>query len=137
MNPSIYNTFFRGGYVTSLDAWKRYLADGHNIHIRTRHDHPGSSSDEDEDEDDDDDDDDDDDEDDSEDASGDGEQTGGPQMSEDDRLLKEKMGAEFMSRARQAFRSLYRKAPLEVRTRLVLPHSELKCLIVQHSVAVA
>ena len=112
-------TFFRAGYVTSLEAWKRYLADGHNIHFRAKPDKPDQDEDEDESEDEDQD------EEDDNDGNGDDENRR-PPPSEEAREMMEKSDAifQFVSRSRQAFRNFYRKAPLEVRTRLVLPHSE-------------
>ncbi|KAI1787958.1 hypothetical protein LXA43DRAFT_1027049, partial [Ganoderma leucocontextum] len=110
------NTFFRAGYVTSLDAWKRYLADGHNIHFRARDD---TEADEDSSDDEDEDADGDEDEDEEE------QQISRPPISEEERTMLEESEARFrfISRSRGTFRGLYRRAPLEVRTRIVLPHS--------------
>ncbi|PIL23043.1 hypothetical protein GSI_14350 [Ganoderma sinense ZZ0214-1] len=98
--------FFRAGYVISLDAWERYLSDGHGIRldaddIADCEESPDEGDDEEE------------------------EQEGGKPMSEEEKQLLAKQQSTFdrVSDYRGNFRGLYREASPEVRTRLVLPHT--------------
>ncbi|KAM5541669.1 hypothetical protein V8D89_004650 [Ganoderma adspersum] len=98
--------FFRAGYVISLDAWERYLSDGHNKHFGADDvaDCVQSSG---------------------EDSVEEGGEGGTPVMSKEGRQLLAKQRSIFnrVGDCRRAFRGLYRRASPEVKARLVLPHT--------------
>ncbi len=98
--------FFRAGYVICLDAWQRYFTDGHSIRFDDDTAVYEESSDED-----------------------DGEEEpreGDEPISEEEKQLiaEEDSICDRVTDYRQSFRGLYREASPDVRTRLVLPHSD-------------
>ncbi|PIL23047.1 hypothetical protein GSI_14354 [Ganoderma sinense ZZ0214-1] len=101
--------FFRAGYVTSLDAWERYLSDGHGIRLDADDDAPDCEwlPDEDDEE------------------FEEGQESGEPTLPEEDEPLLAKQRSIFnrLSDYQGNFRGLYRAAPPEVKARLVLPHT--------------
>ena len=101
--------FFRAGYVISLDAWDKYFADGHGRRIGADNivDCVQSSGKDDKEEEREDD-------------------KGKPVMSEEEKQPPAEQQSNFYRVVdfRRAFRGLYRRASPEVKSRIVLPHSE-------------